>query len=109
MKETQSTISRWASETFGNPNSNARVAARANEEMSELLRELTIDDNGEGAAAEVADVLIVLYRLADRMGFDIHAEVDKKMAINRQRKWALDASGNGYRHRKMNAVRELAK
>lgn len=95
--ETQKSISAWAEETFGPVSSNARIAARANEEMAELLRALTTDDGAAGSAAdEAADVLIVLYRLADRMGFDLADEVDRKMAINRGRTWGRDGSGHGY-------------
>ncbi len=93
--EGQNTISKWAEDTFGPVSSNARVAARANEEMAELLRALTYGDNSDKAASEIADVFIVLYRLADRLGVDIHDEIDKKMAINRARKWTLDGTGHG--------------
>jgi NTP pyrophosphatase (non-canonical NTP hydrolase) len=96
MGETQESVSKWANETFGPAGSNARVAARANEEMAELLRALTADDSSPKAIAEVADVVIVLYRLATRLGGDLHAEVDRKMAINRAREWKLDATGHGY-------------
>lgn len=94
--ESQSSISTWATDTFGPVSSNARVAARANEEMAELLRALTADDRSPKAGEEMADVLIVLYRLAERLGMDIHKEVDRKMAINRAREWKLDATGHGY-------------
>lgn len=46
--------------------------------------------------AEAADVLIVLYGLAALKGFDLHAEVDRKMAINRARRWAANGDGTGY-------------
>jgi hypothetical protein len=95
-RETQTSISSWANETFGPAGSNARVAARANEEMAELLRALTADDASPKAGAEVADIVIVLYRLATRLGIDLHAEIDRKMAINRAREWKLDATGHGY-------------
>ena len=98
MFETQATISLWAEETFGPVSSNARVAARANEEMSELLRILTIDDESLEALGEIADVFIVLYRLADCMGFDVQTEIDRKMVINRSRQWSRDGSGHGYHH-----------
>lgn len=95
--ETQSTISKWAETTFGTASSNARVAARANEEMAELLRVLTADDtNVADASKEIADVFIVLYRLADRMGVDIHEVIDQKMAVNRAREWKRDGTGHGY-------------
>lgn len=92
---TQETISRWAEETFGPAGSNASVAARANREMSELIQKLAANDAHPEAAAEVADVLIVLYRLATRLGSNLHEEVDRKMAINRQREWTLDGDGHG--------------
>lgn len=94
--ETQESVTAWANETFGVAKSNARIAARANEEMAELLRALTADDANPAAAAEVADVVIVLYRLASYLGVDLMREIDAKMAINRARAWAKDASGHGY-------------
>lgn len=96
MFECQASISSWAENTFGPSSSNARVAARANEEMSELLRDLTADDNNPHAIEEAADIVIVLMRLAGRMNRDLMAEVDRKMAVNRTRQWNVDASGHGY-------------
>lgn len=46
--------------------------------------------------AEAADVLIVLYGLAGMRGIDLHAEVDKKMQINRSRRWKANGDGTGY-------------
>ena len=96
MIETQEGISQWADDTFGVVGSNARVAARANEEMAELLRALTADDTHPKAAEEVADIVIILYRLATRLGIDLHGEIDRKMAVNRDRVWNLDKTGHGY-------------
>jgi len=73
MRETQESIAKWASETFGEAGSNARVAARANEEMAELvLARASQDATDAELLAECADVAIVLCRLAYRMGFDLH-------------------------------------
>jgi hypothetical protein len=94
--ENQFTISAWAEQTFGPAGSNVRVAARANEEMAELLRALSVDEKHPKAAEEVADIFIVLYRVATRLGVDIHAEIERKMANNRKREWKLDGSGHGY-------------
>lgn len=47
-------------------------------------------------AAEAADVLIVLYGVAGMRGFDLHAEVDRKMAVNRARRWRANGDGTGY-------------
>ena len=97
MKETQESITRWAEEEFGPTGSNAQVAARANEEMAELLRCLTAyDSDVVKAAGEMADIVIVLYRLAQRMYVDLHYEIDAKMKINRERHWKRDGSGHGY-------------
>jgi len=94
--ETQQSITAWADETFGPSTSNMRIATRANEEMAELLRALSVDDTSPDAAVEIADVVIVLSRLASKLGVDIAAEVDRKMSINRhQRTWVLDGSGHG--------------
>lgn len=95
-QEDQASITQWIEETFGPAGSNARVVARANEEMAEVLKSVTIDDCHPSLAEEMADVVIVLYRVATRLGVDLHGEIDKKMAVNRARKWALDGSGCGY-------------
>lgn len=102
MRETQYTISSWADQTFGPAGSNARVAARANEEMAELMRALTVDDNHPKAAEEIADVFIVLASLATRLGVDVAEIVSKKMEINRGRVWKKDGSGHGYHVRDKN-------
>lgn len=94
--ETQKTISDWANETFGTATSNMRIAVRANEEMAELLRALSADDYSSKAGEEIADVLIVLCRVAERLGVSIENEVNKKMAINRKRQWKKDGTGHGY-------------
>lgn len=96
MAETQQSIAEWCAETFGPITSHARVAARANEEMAELLRALTADDRHPKAPEEIADVVIILTRLASLLGADLAAEVERKMAINRQRVWNRDGTGHGY-------------
>jgi NTP pyrophosphatase (non-canonical NTP hydrolase) len=104
MMESQDTICAWTEATFGTASSNARVAARANEEMAELLRALTSDDNHPKAVEEAADVVIILYRLAHRMGKNLHTEIDAKMAINRAREWKV-TNGHGYHVRDKSAPR----
>lgn len=94
--ETQQSISRWAEQTFGPGGSNARAIARANREMAELLEHVTADDRHSEAAEEIADIVIVLYRVATRLGVDLHEKIDAKMARNRVRKWRLDGTGHGY-------------
>lgn len=95
-RETQRSVVAWVEETFGPVGSNARVVARMNEEVAELIRSVAIDDRHPDIPEEMADVVIVMYRLAARMGVDLMEEIDKKMAVNRSREWELDGSGCGY-------------
>lgn len=81
--ETPETIAQWAVETLGPSVSNMRVAVRANEELAELLRALSIDDNSEEALMECADVICVLFRLVVNLGGSVDEIVNRKMAINR--------------------------
>ena len=94
MKETQTTIEKWRAETFGDRPTAINMAIRANEEMAELLRASTTPYAPKAEIAhEAADVLIVLYGLAEMVGFDLHDAVDTKMAINRGRRWRKGAPG----------------
>ncbi len=94
--ETPKTVAAWARDTFGQASTHANIAARANVEMAELLTALTADDQHPKTAEEIADIFICLYRLIDSLGVDIQVEIDRKMTINRARKWALDGTGHGY-------------
>lgn len=102
MAETQATVAAWADVTFGEAHSMALVAVRANKEMTELLEKAVAFDqhcSGETASAcaeECADVVIILMRLCRNVGCDLLEEIEKKMAINRARKWKLDGFGHGY-------------
>ena len=87
MIEDQESISAWADQTFGPASSNARVAARANEGMAELLRALIADDNHAKAAEKVANGVIVLCRLMTRM-----AAISAK---SWRARWRSIARGNG--------------
>lgn len=95
MRETQESIGAWVEQTFG-PGTAKRHATRVGEEVVELIQVLFNEPGSEKAAAEAADVLIVLYAVASSLGVDLHEEVDKKMQINRGRKWRIDGDGCGY-------------
>lgn len=88
--ENQLTISEWARETFGSIPSGELVTARCNEEMGELVTAVALKEN---IGQEAADVLVVLYQVAQHHGFDLHVELDKKMKINRARDWARGKKG----------------
>jgi len=96
IRENQFTISEWAMSVFGEAGSDARVAARANEEMAELIRACTSGAPVDKIVEEAADVVIVLYRIFSRNGRQMAEEVDKKMAVNRTREWHKDGTGHGY-------------
>src|ERR1051325_7747529 len=99
MKESQKSIAEWAEQAFGKVGSNARVVGRANEEMAELVRAATSGKPPEKLVEEAADVVIVLYRLAERCGFCLEAMIDYKMEVNRKREWKQDQTGCGYHTR----------
>lgn len=84
MIETWETINQWCDDTFGRATI-PDIIKRAKEEFDEL--ELP----GADHAIEAADVVICLCRIP---GF---AEaLQRKMAINRARKWRTDGKGTGY-------------
>lgn len=93
----QAAIDRWADETFGRAASAALIAARANQEMAELLLRLATDPNGMGLAIrdEAADVAIVPFRLAHVCRFDLLEAVERKMQINIGREWTSPGNGDG--------------
>ena len=41
-------------------------------------------------------MVIVMYRLIERQGYDLLEEINKKMAKNRARMWQKDGTGHGY-------------
>ena len=81
--ETFETIAKWCEDTFG-PIEPARIVSRAAEEMEELKAEPT-------RVEEAADVVIVLSRYPG-----LWETVERKMAVNRKRRWRLMGDGTGY-------------
>lgn len=105
-KETQTSIAEWREKTFGPAQRGelvraTRLAIRANLEMAELLDAVSQGSFGvfidrQKVIEECADVLIVLYGLAELCKQDLHEAVDDKMKINRKRKWYKLGNGTGY-------------
>ncbi len=115
--ETQSTIADWADGVFGphqgpvppllrsiNELVEACIAAGISQQEfrarvdAEFVRQVK-----KGAAAdltnlpaEVAGTVIVLYRVAQAAGFDLHAAVDAEMRKNRGRQWFAKGDGTGH-------------
>ena len=96
MTETQKSMTEWADEMFGPAPSLARIAARANEEMAELIRAVTSDTPTQHIGEEIADVVIILNRLASVAGLNLNNAIDTKMQTNRHREWRRDGTGHGY-------------
>ncbi len=97
--EDQATITTWQRETFGETTP-WHAFQRMQKEYWELRDLIHAMDHGRKVAlgevaGELADVLITLYRVAEVSGINLEAAVDHKMQINRARKWAVDATGNG--------------
>lgn len=117
-RETQQTIGAWIAATFpGTDPESPRKSLRLLEEAIELcfacgatpteIHRTTLKAIGDRPdtatyrepdkiAGETADVVIVACGVADMRGFDLAAEVDKKMAINRARTWKVNGDGTGY-------------
>lgn len=101
-QETQATILAWSQATFG-PSTAFSVATRMGREYKELIAELEQAQNeGEAwrvevlrkkAAEECADIFIMLSQVSALLGSDLIATAQRKMAVNRDRRWATDAQG----------------
>jgi hypothetical protein len=91
MDETITTVATWADETFGTTTPEAALQ-RALLEIKELQAYISWLGNAQdkGIAEEAADVCITLYRYIYLV--DPEA-INKKMAVNRKRKWKLNGDG----------------
>lgn len=92
--ETQYSVTAWGEETFGPCTSPAVLVARAALEMREL-EEAAQQNDAKEVGHELADVLIILYRVATLYNLDINAIIDDKMRINRARRWERKGDGTG--------------
>ena len=92
--ENQRSMCDWAEQTFGPVSDPASLVDRALLEMQELGEAVDARDVSE-IGKEAADVLILLYRLADQFDLDLDQEVQAKMAINRSRTWVSKGDGTG--------------
>ena len=92
--ETQSSISAWGEETFGPVASASVLVERARLEFDELAEAVGQMDNA-AVGHEIADILILLYRVATLHGCDVDEMVQAKMRINRGREWVRTGDGTG--------------
>jgi NTP pyrophosphatase (non-canonical NTP hydrolase) len=90
LRETQATVNQWQAEQFPA----ARSAGVVNH-LREEFREFLDAPSDAEAAEEAADIVILLYFWASLTSFDLHAEIDRKMARNRARSWNILFDGTG--------------
>jgi hypothetical protein len=89
MSETFKSIQQWAWDTFGRADP-GRTFNRAWEEWLELEQEVWRADPNN-APEEAADVIITLLNLEG-----VPEAIERKMAVNRARKWKVMGDGTGY-------------
>lgn len=70
--ETQASIVAWAVETFGPADSFRRVVVRACEEVIELQRAISVEAPPSDMAIELADIAIVMCRVATMRETDLY-------------------------------------
>lgn len=87
VKELQGMISAWANEQFPTRTAHHVLSKLVLKEIPELL---TGDLNDPD---EYADVVILIMDLATLMGVDIAEAVERKMEINKKRRWQRDEFG----------------
>lgn len=91
-------ITKWQNETFGEATAYSKVM-HLKEEIEELAVDVAID--GYEKQLEFADCFILLFGAAasDGMSYeDICKAINKKMAINRARKWGKPDENGVVKH-----------
>lgn len=93
--ETSKTIGEWATKTFGYADDPMSIVNRAGDEFLEMETALYEGEAISKIRREIADTIIVLMHLMDRLGGNAQEEIDAKMQINRSRQWKLNGDGTG--------------
>lgn len=105
----QRTLAEFADERdwqrFHSPKNLAMALAGEAGELLEIFQWLTEAESGAlaedariAAEHEIADVLIYLLRLADRLDIDVEAAVERKLSINAQKYPVALARGNATKY-----------
>lgn len=95
MRETQQSIGEWGRATFGQPRTPATMPARFLREFAELLQRIVDDPFDPKIGGELGDCGIMLNQIAYDLGRHLDDEIDRKMVINRARKWTVTEFGHG--------------
>lgn len=96
----------WQLATFGPLEPGTAGAERAYERVCEEWTELEETHPRESAKNidEAADIVITLAAYVGHLGDDLARAVERKMAINRARKWIITEDGCGYHVKDRNDV-----
>lgn len=84
----QNQVAAWASDNLPRKLQTVdAIAAKANDEMAELIRDVLTGQSRQKVGGEVADVVIPLYQLCQKLGLDLDYEVTKKLEILHTRRY----------------------
>ena len=93
LKELQKEVMRNKLEKGFNTTDVALEFCRAHEELSEAFSKY--NKNQDGVAEEFADVAIFLLGMCEILGYDLEAELTKKIETNKNRKYIKSKSPDG--------------
>jgi NTP pyrophosphatase (non-canonical NTP hydrolase) len=93
LKELQKEVIRNKIEKGFNISDMSLEFCRAHEELSEAFSKW--NKNQDGVAEEFADVAIFLLGLCEQLGYDLEAELVRKIEINKNRKYVKTKSPDG--------------
>lgn len=93
LKELQKEVMRNKLEKGFNTTDVALEFCRAHEELSEAFSKFS--KNQDGVAEEFADVAVFLLGMCEILGYDLEAELVKKIETNKRRKYMKSKSPDG--------------
>lgn len=97
MRMVQSAITFWANKQFPNRTDHQALSKAVLEEIPELLMHKR-EYGTEGIGEELADVFILLMDLATLWGVDLPDAIERKMLVNYDRTWHVDAGSGIAQH-----------
>lgn len=92
IRRIQSEVKEWADSVFPNRTAHDALCKL----MLEEIPEFALAQKDE---SEYADMVILILDIASLNGIDVSAAVARKMAVNRERQWAVDPVTKLMRHK----------
>lgn len=93
----QEQIGAWGDRTFPNATIGS-IISHLREEVDELAIACDRALDRARIGPEAADVVMLVIQLAHRNGFSLAEEVERKFAVNQQRRWTVTAPGGHTKH-----------